>query len=264
MENYVIITENDGSAWNDKTGELYHFPKRYRKYLLEGTKIIYYKGSLKHKQYRSRRLAVEGHYFGIGTIGSVIKDQKSNKNDFFAYINDYQPFSKPVLAKQGGEFIEVIPEKRTTNYWRDGVRQIEQEIYEKIIAASDLEPSASKSLNDLNQGLESSFESVAIEGSKKHKFSSYYERKPIYRQQALIIHGYDCMACGFNFERFYGEVGQGFIHVHHIKPISEIGETTIDPAKDLVVLCANCHSIIHRKRLATLSLGEVKAFITKK
>ena len=32
----VIITENDVSQWEDQTGVLYHFPKRYEKYLKPG------------------------------------------------------------------------------------------------------------------------------------------------------------------------------------------------------------------------------------
>jgi len=69
------------------------------------------------------------------------------------------------------------------------------------------------------------------------------------------------MACNFNFEKTYGEIGKGYIHVHHIKPISESGETIVNPATDLVVLCANCHSIIHRQRSKTLTLVELKAQI---
>jgi 5-methylcytosine-specific restriction protein A len=46
-------------------------------------------------------------------------------------------------------------------------------------------------------------------------------------------------------------VGKGFIHVHHINQISEIGrEYEIDPIKDLIPVCPNCHSMIHSKRPA--------------
>ena len=48
---YTVITENDESAWKDKTGVLYHFPKRYLKYLTPGTRVIYYKGKLKNKSF---------------------------------------------------------------------------------------------------------------------------------------------------------------------------------------------------------------------
>ena len=50
-----------------------------------------------------------------------------------------------------------------------------------------------------------------------------------------------------DFENMYGELGKGFIHVHHIVPISMIGkEYKIDPIKDLVPVCPNCHAMLHR------------------
>jgi 5-methylcytosine-specific restriction protein A len=50
-------------------------------------------------------------------------------------------------------------------------------------------------------------------------------------------------------ERVYGELGREFIHVHHITPLSELGgPAPVDPAKDLVPLCPNCHAIVHRRR----------------
>jgi putative restriction endonuclease len=48
---YVIITENDISEWDDKTGIKYHFPSKYRSILTEDTKIIYYKGGVKDKSF---------------------------------------------------------------------------------------------------------------------------------------------------------------------------------------------------------------------
>jgi len=46
---HTVITENDESEWGDETGTLYHFPKRYRKNLEPGTRLIYYKGRIKNK-----------------------------------------------------------------------------------------------------------------------------------------------------------------------------------------------------------------------
>jgi len=46
-------------------------------------------------------------------------------------------------------------------------------------------------------------------------------------------------------------VGRGFIHVHHINPIAEIGhEYNINSIKDLIPVCPNCHAMIHSKRPA--------------
>ena len=78
---------------------------------------------------------------------------------------------------------------------------------------------------------------------------------------ALDIHGYNCMACKFNFESFYGEIGKHFIEVHHIIPLTEVGERETNPETDLIVLCANCHRMVHRRKSITLSLKELKKHI---
>ena len=57
-----------------------------------------------------------------------------------------------------------------------------------------------------------------------------------------------CEICGFNFLEKYGEIGKDFIEVHHTKPISEMKENERTKIKDIVLLCSNCHSMIHRKR----------------
>ena len=50
-----------------------------------------------------------------------------------------------------------------------------------------------------------------------------------------------------NFEERYGLLGKEFIHVHHIIPVSELGENyDLDPLTELVPLCPNCHAMVHR------------------
>lgn len=57
-----------------------------------------------------------------------------------------------------------------------------------------------------------------------------------------------CEICGFDFEKVYGSIGSGFIEAHHLKPISMMkdGEKTL--LEDIVLLCSNCHSMVHRKK----------------
>jgi len=62
-----------------------------------------------------------------------------------------------------------------------------------------------------------------------------------------------CKVCDFDFRETYGNVGSGFIEIHHDKPIYmfEDGDKkqTIDKAiKNTSPLCANCHRMVHRKR----------------
>lgn len=261
---YCTITENDISKWSDKTGELYHFPSRYLKYLQPGTKVVYYKGKMTDKKFQDKRLSPNPHYFGFATIGKQYLDSASPKNDYFCEIENYIPFSRAVPFKIAGEPIEQIPESRASNYWRDGVRPISKDVYDRILdlAAIDFDNEDDRSAtNDLNQGREVSHESLS-EGNKKERFTSYYERNPKLRQQAVLIHGYSCHVCGFNFKEVYGEHGEGYIHVHHLKPISETeGEQVINPKNDLAVLCANCHAMIHRYRSNTLSIKELRSLI---
>jgi 5-methylcytosine-specific restriction protein A len=96
------------------------------------------------------------------------------------------------------------------------------------------------------------------EGKSKEIIQTRYERNPQARKTCLNHHGYSCQICNFNFETYFGEVGKGFIHVHHINSIAEIGkEYEIDPKKDLIPVCPNCHAMIHSRRPA-FSIEEIK------
>lgn len=76
-----------------------------------------------------------------------------------------------------------------------------------------------------------------------------YERSAEARNKCIAAKGCKCAVCGIDFEKVYGEVGKGFIHVHHVTPISSIGrDYKIDYKKDLVPVCPNCHAMLHRKK----------------
>jgi 5-methylcytosine-specific restriction protein A len=103
------------------------------------------------------------------------------------------------------------------------------------------------------------------EGGPKFRYVSFYERRPRLRAEAIRHHHTVCQVCGFDFERFYGERGAGFIEVHHLKPVSTLKKkTSVDPKVDMAVICANCHRMIHRKRDAILSLNELRSMIKKR
>lgn len=86
-----------------------------------------------------------------------------------------------------------------------------------------------------------------IEGAKKQVRANAYERDQKARKVCLKHHGYDCVVCGLNFESRYGEIGKGFIHVHHLNPLFLInGEYQLDPVADLRPVCPNCHAVLHR------------------
>ncbi|ACO80977.1 hypothetical protein AvCA_48770 [Azotobacter vinelandii CA] len=102
-----------------------------------------------------------------------------------------------------------------------------------------------------------------IEGASKMVSVNTYERSADARAKCVARYGYSCSVCGFDFEAVYGEIGQKYIHVHHIVPLAEIAkEYVLDPVKDLIPVCANCHAIIHRTRPA-LTIEQLKAHLAK-
>lgn len=99
------------------------------------------------------------------------------------------------------------------------------------------------------------------EGAKKQVIVNAHERNPKARQECIKHYGAKCFICGFDFEKKYGEIGKGFIHVHHIKPLSEINEEyKVNPIQDLRPVCPNCHAMIHKKKPA-YSIEEIKEII---
>ncbi len=88
-----------------------------------------------------------------------------------------------------------------------------------------------------------------IEGAVTKVTVNRYERDPSARQQCINSSDpkYTCKACNLNFGTKYGVKGNNFIHVHHIKLLSEIPEDyKIVPEKDLIQLCPNCHAMVHK------------------
>jgi 5-methylcytosine-specific restriction protein A len=72
------------------------------------------------------------------------------------------------------------------------------------------------------------------------------------------------VVCSFDFEKFYGSIGEKYIHVHHKISLSEIKkEYKLDPINDLVPVCPNCHAIIHKTRPA-LTVEQLKIHLLEK
>ena len=86
------------------------------------------------------------------------------------------------------------------------------------------------------------------EGAKKEIVVNSYERNQVARRKCIEAKGCKCSVCGMDFEKVYGDIGRGYIHVHHIVPLSSIGkEYELDPIKDLIPVCPNCHAMLHRR-----------------
>lgn len=91
------------------------------------------------------------------------------------------------------------------------------------------------------------YEGGLPEGACTRVTVNRYERSPVNRAACIAVHGSVCNVCGFDFWKVYGPLGHGYIEVHHRVPVSQmVAGYVVDPVRDLVPLCSNCHAAIHR------------------
>lgn len=99
------------------------------------------------------------------------------------------------------------------------------------------------------------------EGMVKQVKVNVYERSEKARAICIKKYGLNCSVCGFNFGEKYGAIGEGFIHVHHLKPLSEIKDAYIlNPIEDLRPVCPNCHAMLHQRK-PTYLIEELAAIV---
>lgn len=125
----------------------------------------------------------------------------------------------------------------------------------------------------INRETDRDFEGLIIEeGTLKKVTTNQRQRSDLLRRLKIeqIQREKDrklpCIGCGFDFEKKYGKLGQGFIHIHHTEPVHEMDiqgtQTQIDEAlRKVVPLCSNCHSMVHRNRAQVLSIAELQRII---
>lgn len=105
----------------------------------------------------------------------------------------------------------------------------------------------------------------AQEGGLSYRLHRHYERDRSLvdkkRKQVLAADGsLACEVCEFDFGKRYGTHGDGFIEVHHKKPVHKIKPGEKTKLSDLAVLCANCHRMAHRGG-ALFSVDDLKAVL---
>jgi 5-methylcytosine-specific restriction protein A len=108
--------------------------------------------------------------------------------------------------------------------------------------------------------LEPVVHSGQAEGGVRQELVNRYERSASNRAACIELFGPRCKVCGFDFEAEFGDIGRGFIEIHHSEMVSRLQPgTVLDPAIDLVPLCANCHRMAHR-RSHPFTVDELQAF----
>ncbi len=89
-----------------------------------------------------------------------------------------------------------------------------------------------------------------LEGGAVRVLANRYERDRDARNACIAHYGAACAVCRMTFGDVYStDLGEGFIHVHHIVPVSARGRRyRVDPINDLIPVCPNCHAMLHTGR----------------
>ncbi|WP_298355864.1 DUF3883 domain-containing protein [Rhodoblastus sp.] len=135
------VVANPAHAWDDVEGVHYHYPSKYRGLIREGEPFVYYRGV--HRLGGKRGPA---EYVGAGRIGRIWSDP-SKPRAWYCAIEAYERFTTPVPAKMDDVLLEQIPR----NMWRDGVRNLDSNVYERImglatVARHDPKPSVEEAI----------------------------------------------------------------------------------------------------------------------
>ena len=146
------------------------------------------------------------------------------------------------------------------------IELIKEELQDLLDQAPNKEEFLSSLIDESYGEMDFAYEQqILLEGARKEIESNIYERNSTARQKCLEYHGYSCKVCKRPMEQMYGITGKYIIEVHHIIPLSQIGKQyIIDPVKDLVPICPNCHTIIHTKRDPCYTIEEAQEMIKGK
>lgn len=112
-----------------------------------------------------------------------------------------------------------------------------------------LDPNAVATEFGARQAGEEGEEPSSVDEVRRYKLHMRIERNAKAARLAKRHHGLQCQACDFDFGAAYGDLGTGYIEVHHCIPLATLDQgraVSYDVATDFAVLCANCHRMAHR------------------
>jgi predicted HNH restriction endonuclease len=180
--------------------------------------------------------ALESEDFrSIGSVNRKLENIRSMHPDY------------PLKRTKGGKTTQMVVDAFVAD--PDGMHKVAQALWQHGDLAR---PSADSpdEIEDEPEGDSTIAYAEAVEGRVIERLVRVAERDPKLRmakinQSRKERGNISCETCGFDFEVVYGDLGDGFIHVHHIVPLRFTGivKNSFD---DLILLCANCHVMIHR------------------
>jgi 5-methylcytosine-specific restriction protein A len=200
-------------------------------------------------------VSIELDNFARPALEALFDNFRDNRSALLDHISEILGSCESTFYIDGAAFAK--PSELPLEVWRNFAFDVREPIDELSDPFTILERVAVKSLAVLLNllpvetprpvGVDE--ETGFPEGASMQVLVNRYERDPRNRSAAIAIHGSTCAVCDFSFEAQYGDTGLGYIEVHHLKPLSTLGANyQINPSTDLVPLCSNCHSMVHRRK----------------
>lgn len=169
----------------------------------------------------------------------------------------------PLIADSHHSFIQLAGARRKKATWGDSFSPGVIRYLNKFLNTSLPMPAYFSDNVDTLFPDQVATDEIYLEGAVSKVLVNAYERNSEARRACIEYYGTNCTVCDLNFEKVYGTVGANFIHVHHLRPLSEVNEEyEVDPIADLRPVCPNCHAMIHR-RTPPFSVEEVRRMIKK-
>jgi 5-methylcytosine-specific restriction protein A len=194
------------------------------------------------------------------TLDNNIDSKYRNENGVYMKLMNFHHIN-PEYSGKGLESVSQLDREIFEEFInkKDELSEISEKIKE-IVNSSDYDPTV-KEIIDVDDDYE------GREGKLLTRVHKYRERdsKIVKKKKVQVLKNkgkLECEGCGFNFRVNYGERGEGFIECHHIKPVSKIEKNEKTKLVDLVLLCSNCHRMVHRKK-PWLNLEELTELIIK-
>lgn len=220
----------------------------------------------RNKNYPRRR--VVGFY-----VGATLYGEKKCRND--RYYNAVVKVRQTFLFEDEQQRTIELPEAKGAqigygrhNLWYADQKDIQTQNFRKEIV-SKISTFIETTLAAETQA--DNDDSKLWEGELGVHKINQAQRNRIARAECLnyfFPHGarYKCQICGFDFEETYGEIGRNYIVVHHRESHADKsnreGKHEIDPRKDLIPVCPNCHAMLH-KQTPPYDAKEIKNFLQK-
>ena len=181
----------------------------------------------------------------------IERRQRTDRNEYRIGVHWYLVRPEPITPK-------VLRNKFGLNSWQGTARRIIKNRHKAEDLIRYLEEECTRIPQEVG---ENEIAEPHLEGNLRQITVNAHERNQKARAKCISHYGCRCAVCGFNFEAKYGEVGKGVIEVHHITPLSQIsGEYVVDPVEDLIPVCSNCHTIIHKQK-PPYNIEEAKALL---